>query len=151
MSKNKKLKIQTPKAVLQPKKFQEKFFSLDFSCLTDDVRYNFYDMRKNGNIDFKSLRDFFNKLEKISLLSIAQISQLDRKNGFELLNRNNFKVKSIFSKIDKKYPFTKDMAYHVFRFGAQEHRIICKQCEKEGYDTVLFVLAIDWDLSTYRH
>ena len=151
MSKNKKLKKQNKELFLSKNKYSEKYYSFDFSFLTDDPKYSFYNIQGNGNITTKVVRSFFEKLKRLSEMPISMISQQNKRHGFEMLQRSRFKKKSIFKEIDKKITPTEDMSYHIFRFGSEKYRIICKQCEQDGRDTTLYVIAIDWDLSTYDH
>ncbi len=124
----------------------DKYYTFNFCFLTDDKHYSLKYFDSNNREVAYILQQLFDKLKIIGETPILEFVNKPKDSGLEYIERSSFKTKTIFKIIDKKFQATKETKYLVMRFNSQKCRIICKQ-----QDTVLYILGLDFDLSTYNH
>lgn len=122
-------------------------YSFSFKYMTTNKHYNLSYFDKNNKEVAYIIKKFFDKLLILSSRTVSEIMTQAKKSGLEYMPRHQFKD-GIFNDIELDFKYAKDTKYLVFRFNGDKCRFYCKESETKN---VLYVLAIDFDLSAYKH
>ena len=121
-------------------------FSFKYITKNKKHSFNYFctDMRKAH----KAYEALFQKMNKISIITMTQLLGLRKDSGVETLSysRFNSSMQEILGKIPN---ITSDSKFMVFRFCNGCYRMICKP--DETYQNILHIIGFDFDYSAYTH
>lgn len=122
----------------------QKYVTFSFDKMLRKGDYSFEYFKKNKSDNLQAYRDLLDKFYELSQFSMLKLMQLDKKQGFELIDICKLKAK--LQKHCEAHQITKDSKVAIFRFSSQDYRMICQMD-----DNVFHVLAFDFDFSAYDH
>lgn len=121
-------------------------FSFTKICREDNYNFKCFQDKKNQSNAPKIIEQFFEKLRLLSSMTWEELSNKDKKSGYEYLNISAFE-KSFINGLP--YKVTKDEDIIVVRFNSQKCRLFLKRGTK--CNRVAFVIGIDCKLQAYKH
>lgn len=116
--------------------------SFSFEYLTNQSKFNFEYFKHDKTACEKAQAALIEKILLLSTFKWKELDNFSKKIGFELLPKNEVKVK--LNHINKEVP----EQFMVFRFFKEKYRIIGF---KESNNPIYFIVGFDFDYEAYNH